>query len=125
LPQAVAILLIAQMVLAAIALFVLLDGVQWVLKHVRLVAICTVLIAGSVAIALTIPWGLTERTVTAWGFTGIMGAACAATVSVVARHVWKKRFRTTMRTPYLSERAEDEWLVFDGQVEIGPFSTAD
>jgi hypothetical protein len=59
-PQAVAILLVAQTALAGIALFVLVDGPEWVRSHIRLIALWTALIGGIVDLALTIPGALTE-----------------------------------------------------------------
>jgi hypothetical protein len=120
-PQAVAILLVLQTALAAIALFVLVDGPEWVRDHIRLIALWTVLIGGIVGLALTIPWALTEWAVTAWSFVGLTGAACMCPVFVVGRDFWKR----AIRPHFLRDRIEDEWLLFDGQVERGPFSTAE
>jgi hypothetical protein len=121
-PKAVAILLVLQTAVAGIALFVLLDGVEWVCEHIRVIALSTVLIGGIVGIALTIPSTLAGGTFIAWGFIGLMAAACLSAVFIIARDFWKHP-RRTIRPRYLSDQAEDEWLVFDGQVELGPFST--
>jgi hypothetical protein len=72
-PQTVAILLIFQTALAAIALFVLVDGPEWVRSRIRLIALWTVLIGGIVALSLAVPWALTERGVTAWALVGLPG----------------------------------------------------
>ena len=57
----------------------------------------------------------------AWGFVGLTGAACLCPVFVVGRDFWKR----AIRPRYLSDRTEDAWLHFDGQVERGPFSTTE
>jgi GYF domain 2 len=124
-PQAVAILLVAQMALAAIALFVLVDGPEWVRSHIRAIALWTVLIGGIVGLTLTIPWALTERAVTAWGFVGITSAVCLSAGCIMARDLWKRHALPIMQRCYPSSPADDEWLLFDGQVERGPFSTAE
>jgi hypothetical protein len=114
--------LVAQTALAGIALFVLVDGPEWVRSHIRAIALWTVLIGGIVGLALTIPWALTEWAVT---FVGLMGAACLCAVFIIARDFWKRHSHRIMRPRFLSDPAEHEWLVFDGQVERGPFSTAE
>ena len=124
-PKAAAILLITQTALAAIALFVLVDGLEWVREHIRIIALWTVLIGGIVGLALTIPWALTEWAVTAWGFVGLTGAACLCAVFIIARDFWKRHGRRMMRPRFLTDPPEIEWLVFDGQVDRGPFSTAE
>jgi hypothetical protein len=123
-PKTVAILLISQTALGAIALFVLVDGPEWVRSHIRATALWTVLVGGVGGLTLTIPWVLTEWAITAWGFVGLTGAACLCPVFVVGRDFWK-RHSHRIRPRYLSDGAEDEWLLFDGQVERGPFSTAE
>jgi hypothetical protein len=122
-PQAVAILLVAQTALAGIALFVLVDGPEWVRDHIRAIALWTILIGGIFGLTWTIPWALTEWAVTAWGFVGLTGAACLCPMFIIARR--KRHSRRTMPPRVLSNRVEDEWLVFDGQIERGPFSTAE
>jgi GYF domain 2 len=124
-PQTVAILLILQTALAAIALFMLVDGPEWVRSRIRLIALWTVLIGGIVALSLAVPWALTERGVTAWALVGLPGAACLSTGFITARDLWKRHALPIMQRHYRSSPAEDEWLLFDGQVERGPFSTAE
>jgi uncharacterized protein DUF4339 len=124
-PKAAAILLITQTALSAIALFVLLDGPEWVRSHIRAIGLWTVLIGGIVGLALTIPWALTEWAVTAWGFVGLTGAACLCAVFIIARDFWKRHGRRMMRPRFLTDPPEHEWLVFDGEVEVGPLSTAE
>jgi len=124
-PQTVAILLVSQIALAGIALFVLVDGLEWVRAHIRVIAPWTLLVGGIAGLTLTIPWALAEGGVTAWGLVGLTGAACLCVGFIVARDLWKRHSRRTMRPGDLRDAAEDEWLVFDGQVERGPFSTAE
>jgi hypothetical protein len=124
-PKAAAILLITQTALAAVALFVLSDGPERVREHIRVIAPWTVLIGCIVGVTLTVPWAMTEWAVTAWGLVGLMGAACLCALCFIGRDFWKWHSRRTMRGRYLSDRAEHEWLVFDGQVELGPFSTVE
>jgi GYF domain 2 len=123
-PQTVAILLILQTALAGIALFVLVDGPEWVRSHIRAIALWAVLIGGIVGLTLAIPWALTEWAGTAWSFVGLTGAVCLCPVLVMGRDFWK-RYSHRIRQRYLSDAAEDEWLLFDGQIERGPFSTAE
>jgi len=70
--------LVAQIALAGIALFVLVDGPEWVREHIHVIAPWTLLVGGIAGLTLTIPWALTEGAVTAWGFVGSRGPhACA------------------------------------------------
>ena len=124
-PQTVAILLVVQVALGGIALFVLVDGPELVREHIRVIALWTLLVGGIAGLSLTIPWALTEGAVTAWGFVGLTGAACLCAVFIIARDFWKRHSRRTTRPRYPNDRAEHEWLLFDGQVERGPFSTAE
>lgn len=124
-PNTAAILMIFQTALGAIALFVLVDGPEWVRSHVRHIARWVVLIGAIVGLAVTIRWALTEWAVTAWGFVGLTGAAHLCAGSIIGRDFWERHSSSTLQARYLSDGAEDEWLVFDGQVERGPFSTAE
>jgi len=118
-------LLVVQVALGGIALFVLVDGPELVHEHIRVIAVWTLLVGGIAGLSLTIPWALTEGAVTAWGFVGLTGAACLCAVFIIARDFWKRHSRRTTRPRYPNDRAEHEWLLFDGQVERGPFSTAE
>jgi GYF domain 2 len=123
-PKSAAILLVLQTALAAIALFVLVDGPDWVRSHVRRIALWVVLIGGIVGLAFTTPWALTEVAVTTWGLVGLTGAASLCAGSIIGHDFWEWHSHC-IRPRYLSDAAEDEWLLFDGQVERGPFSTAE
>jgi len=122
-PQSAAILLTVQTALAVVALFVLVDGPEWVRRHIRDIAFWTVLIGCIVVFSLTVLWALTERAVTAWALVGLPGAACLSAGFITARDLWKRHVLPIVQRYYSSSPVEDGWLLFDGLVERGPFST--
>jgi hypothetical protein len=123
--QAAAILLMVQMTLASIALFVLVDGPEWVRDHIRGIALWTMLIGGIVCTTLTSRWVVTDQGYGAFGILGLVGAAWLFVSFISARDFWKWYSSRRTRVRYLSNRAEDQWLVYDGRRELGPFSNAE
>jgi uncharacterized protein DUF4339 len=121
--QAAATLLTVQMALTGVVLFVLVDGPEWVRDHLRVIALWTVLIAGIVGMTLTSQWAFASWGYGVFGLVAVVGAACLCASFIIARDFWRWYSPGRTRVRYLSNRAEDQWLVYDGRRELGPFST--
>jgi len=118
-------LVLVQVALVLTALFLLADGVEWVRGHIRAIGLCTILVGGSAGIALAIPSRLAEGAVTAWTFIGLMIVASVAAGLLIMRDLWEWHSRRALQAAHARARAEDEWLVFNDGIELGPFTSAE
>jgi hypothetical protein len=118
-------LVLVQVVIALIALFLLADGVEWVREHIRAIGLSTVLVGGSAASASVVPATLAEGAVTVWTFIGLMMAACAAAGLLITRDLWDWHFRRRRPSAHVRAAEEDEWLVYNDGIELGPFTSAE
>src|SRR5919197_4597603 len=87
------VLLMVQVALAAIAIFLLVDGVQWVRDHIRTVGLSAVLTVGTIGVALMLPSGFAERSEAVWALIGLMAASSAGAGLMIGRDLLNRYSR--------------------------------